>query len=111
LLACSLYAPHLARYIAYAHCRLSLPTHDDVKKNGTVDCGCDNLNPVAPVPASPIDDKQKEISRNSDWKYLETELLSLHNVTEVISNRYSSFNTKFLKSEWLKDIFHPPSIA
>lgn len=111
MLACSLYVPHLARYIAYAHCRLSLPSHDDVKKNGTIDCGCDNLNPVAPVPAAPVDDKQKEISRNGDWKYLETDQLTIGHTTLTNNIEYRTFNNPLIKDEWRKDIFHPPSVA
>ncbi len=105
-LSLSLCLPQVARYMAYARCVLS------VHSGSNSVCDCEKLNSQAPLsPALPGSDKQKEITQQTDWNYLEQDALLALQQLPVSCAVYPPPHPSFLVNNRLKDIFHPPRFA
>jgi hypothetical protein len=101
-----LYAPSAARLLAYAECSVQVLLQD--KKP---DCGC-TLNVATPVthdhPAT--DNKQKDISLKTDWKFIQQQQVRITFFTRQNVTLYRPFSQP-LYNAYYKSIFHPPGIA
>jgi hypothetical protein len=106
LLALSLYAPHMAKLLAYADCTYQRMSNEDPRL-----CDCNKIVDLDALPIVPDQpDKQKEISIKADWKYTvfgycrENALLP-----QLVKSRQAS---PFIYMPLVLgvDIFHPPQL-
>jgi hypothetical protein len=104
ILAVSLYAPHVAKLLAYADCSIQQLAHDDPRL-----CDCNQIVTADAVPLFPDQpDKQKEISIKADWKY-ETVVSYRFSDSDIsIKQIFSSIRPSFIPEQFSRSVFHPP---
>jgi len=104
LLSLSLYAPHIAKLMAYADCSIRVLTNSDPRF-----CDCNRIMDDDAVPVAPDrPDKQKDISLKADWKYTCTDAYRFQNAPLVFSSVKNNAMLFFHASLFTKGIFHPP---
>ena len=107
LLALSLYAPHMAKLLAYADCTYQRLSNEDPRL-----CDCNKIVDLDALPIIPDQpDKQKEISIKADWKYTAFGYCSLNTVLLLWVKPKQVSPYLHLPVLLGHDIFHPPRPA
>ncbi|MFL9481907.1 hypothetical protein ACI6Q2_03955 [Chitinophagaceae bacterium LWZ2-11] len=106
ILCLSLYAPHAARILVYTQCSVSVMLNDGDKQ--WCDCMLSKDATTKHSGATTLPDKQNEISKKSDWKYVALKEAA-HNIPEFILTK-KKYKTKvtILPDPLLSSVFHPP---
>jgi hypothetical protein len=105
-LAISLYAPHVAKLLAYADCSIIALTNGDPRL-----CDCNKIVDTENIPLSTNQpDKQKEISVKADWKYVGETAYRFSKPMKQTGETKSSSPDKFIAEQFLRSVFHPPQV-
>ncbi len=101
-----MYAPQIAKILAYADCTIILLTNTDPRF-----CDCNRIIDVEAIPVGEDrPNKQKELSLKADWKYLGE---TVYNFSESLSMINHPKNGKYFSWNPLAyagAIFHPPQL-
>jgi hypothetical protein len=101
-----LYAPHLAKLLAYADCTIVAITNDDPRL-----CDCNKIVDTEDIPFSTNQpDKQKDISIKSDWKYLGETAYHFSAYLPLQDTKKLSSPGHFIAEEFPRSVFHPPEV-
>ncbi len=104
MLAASLYAPHIAKLLAYADCSvMQVLSNKDPRL-----CDCNRIIDADAIPFPDQPDKQKELSLKADWKYIAQTAYNLGNLPVVNTKSAFSFPSYYIPGKYLDDIFRPP---
>lgn len=104
VLALSLYAPHVAKLLAYADCSIQMLANSDPRL-----CDCNKIIDTDAIPVgSDQPDKQKDISIKADWKYVG--VVSYHFSHTIIpaGKTFSANRFLLVPEKFPRAIFHPP---
>jgi hypothetical protein len=103
-LALSLYAPHVAKLLAYADCTIQVLAHDDPRL-----CDCNQIVTADSGPLLPDQpDKQKEISIKADWKYIAGVSYKISEDIVSVKQLFSINRASCQPEQFPSAIFHPP---
>jgi hypothetical protein len=101
-----LYAPHLAKLLAYADCSIVALTNDDPRL-----CDCNKIIDTEDIPLSTNGpDKQKDISIKSDWKYLGETAYHFSEPIALKEGKKFSSSRRFTAERFPRSVFHPPQV-
>ena len=104
LLAISLYAPHIAKILAYTDC-----TIQKINGEASTVCDCNNIIVSDGLPVYPEKtNKQKEIIAKYDWKYTGKGNFSLYHFKILSAFKGLIRGCLFIPNPIRKEIFHPP---
>lgn len=104
LLSLSLYAPHMAKILAYADCSIILLTNNDPRL-----CDCNRIISADLLPIrSDMPDKQKELSLTTDWKYTTLNVFRLQSNAAPAKEIFSGTKPLYIPQQSLQSVFHPP---
>ena len=104
MLAVSLYAPHIAKLLAYADCSvIQVLSNKDPRL-----CDCNRIVDADAIPFPDQPDKQQELSLKADWKYIAQAAYHLDNLAVANEKSGLSFFSPGISGKYLADIFHPP---
>ncbi len=104
LLSISLYAPHIAKLLAYADCSIIQLTNSDPHF-----CDCNRIIDTDAIPVAPDQpDKQKELSIKADWKYVGVGSFRFANPFTAADKAKAGESIVYLPQQSLKAVFHPP---
>ncbi len=104
ILSLSLYAPQVAKWLAYAECTALAVTMAD--KNW---CDC-MLSTDTDTDGIPATEKQKDIQFKTDWKFIvEKDILAEEPLTDAVITE-NGFYTDDLPTPAKPLIFHPPLV-
>ena len=105
ILSISLYAPHVAKLLAYADCYVIT----EMSNSDPRLCDCNRIIDSDTIPlGADQPDKQKDISLKADWKYIATEDFRPHTAVAG-TNKIQFANTDaFVTQQSLRSVFHPP---
>ena len=104
LLSISLYAPHIAKLLAYADCSIIQLTNSDPHF-----CDCNRIIDSDAIPVAPDQpNKQKEISIKADWKYVGVNVFHFTNPFLLTDQTKTTDRFVYLPLQNGKSIFHPP---
>ncbi len=102
ILSLSLYAPSVAKILAYAECSALAISQADQNW-----CDC-MLSADTDTDGIPATEKQKDIAFKTDWKYT---AVDVHDPNEPITS-VDTYHTRFIPDAllhpYLKAVFHPP---
>lgn len=102
ILSLSLYAPQVAKILAYAECSALAVTMAD---QNWCDCMFTTNTDTDGIPAT---EKQKDIQFKTDWKFTTEKNIvvgDLHNYPVSVKHSFLSFS---LPAPYLTAVFHPP---
>ena len=102
ILSISLYAPQVAKFLAYAECSALAVTMAD--KNW---CDC-MLSADTDIDGIPATEKQKDIQLKTDWKFTPEKNMVLSSQTEITVLIQNEFLLPFMPLPTKGGIFHPP---
>lgn len=102
ILSISLYAPQVAKFLAYAECSALAVTMAD--KNW---CDC-MLSADTNNDGIPATEKQKDIQLKTDWKFTPEKNMVLSSQTEITVLIQNEFLLPFMPLPTKGSIFHPP---
>lgn len=102
ILSLSLYAPSVAKILAYAECSALAISQADQKW-----CDC-MLTADTDTDGIPATEKQKDIAFKTDWKYTSIASYEPLNVIGSFDHTYTRFNPDALLQPYKKAVFHPP---
>lgn len=102
ILSFSLYAPSVAKFLAYAECSALAVSQADQNW-----CDC-MLTADTDTDGIPATEKQKDIAFKTDWKY--TTAVAYEQSTDFISldRSHTDFIADALLHPYQKAVFHPP---
>jgi hypothetical protein len=104
ILSISLYAPQVAKILAYTDCSIQVLANGD-----PFFCDCNRIIDIDAIPIAPDrQDKQKEISLKADWKYIGETNFKFFNASWVIAKTTLFYQSGFVPQPYLQSIFHPP---
>ncbi len=104
LLSISLYAPHIAKLLAYADCSIIQLTNADPRF-----CDCNRIIDSDAIPVAPDQpNKQKEISLKADWKYVSVTAFHYTNPYSLIDKAKTITPFVYIPLQNLKSVFRPP---
>src|SRR6478609_5556958 len=104
ILSLSLYAPHVAKLLAYADCTLQVLAHDDPRL-----CDCNQIVTADSGPLLPDQpDKQKEISIKADWKYIAGVSYKISQDIVPVKQIHLTNRVSYKPEQFPSSIFHPP---
>jgi hypothetical protein len=104
LLSLSLYAPHMAKILAYADCSIILLSNKDPRL-----CDCNQIITADAVPINADQpDKQKELSLKADWKYTTLNTFRLEHNPAPAKQIFPGSKPLYIPRQALRSIFHPP---
>ncbi len=106
ILVIALLAPNAARWLSYASCRTS-----DAGANANGFCECMLSNLVDYGDESTLPDKQKEISEQTDWKYISQPVIHLERPVLIHYTRVNNRHNFLYSTTFVSEIFHPPARA
>jgi hypothetical protein len=104
ILSLSLYAPQVAKWLAYAECTALAVTMAD--KNW---CDC-MLSSDTDVDGIPATEKQKDIQFKTDWKFTIAKNIVAEEIVIVAIVPKNGFYTEDLPTPGNPMIFHPPLV-
>ena len=102
ILSLSLYAPSVAKFLAYAECSALAISQADQNW-----CDC-MLTADTDTDGIPATEKQKDIAFKTDWKYTTIASYEYTDVTGVFDQTYTGFIPVALLEPYEKGVFHPP---
>ena len=104
LLSISLYAPHIAKLLAYADCSIIQLTNPNPHF-----CDCNRIIDTDAIPVAPDQpNKQKEISIKADWKYVGVTAFHCTNPYTLIDKTKEVDLSEYVPLQKLKSVFRPP---
>ena len=104
LLSISLYAPHIAKLLAYADCSIILLSNPDPHF-----CDCNRIIDTDAIPvAADQPDKQKELSVKADWKYVGVGSFRFANPFTLIDKAKANESFVYMPLQSPQAVFHPP---
>lgn len=102
ILSISLYAPQVAKFLAYAECSALAVTMAD--KNW---CDC-MLSADTDNDGIPATEKQKDIQLKTDWKFTPERNMALISQVEAVTLTLNEFLLPFIPLPTKAGVFHPP---
>lgn len=102
ILSISLYAPQVAKFLAYAECSALAVTIAD---QSWCDCMLSTDTDTDGIPAT---EKQKDIQLKTDWKFTPEKNMVLNSQTEIAVLTQKEFLLPFIPLPTKDGIFHPP---
>jgi hypothetical protein len=105
IMAFSLYLPNIAMLAAYTACEIKELSSD----KQPCDCILTSIPATDQQGAAP--DKQKEIIRQTDWKYISTAKESLDFPLSDKINGYPDFAYSRFTADFNNSVFHPPAFS
>ncbi|MFZ6023256.1 MAG: hypothetical protein ACOYVG_02235 [Bacteroidota bacterium] len=102
ILSLSLYAPQVAKFLAYAECSALAITMAD--KNWC-DCMFTENTDTDGIPAT---EKQKDIQFKTDWKFTAEKKIMLGDIDNHLLLVKNNFLQPQLPTPFLPAVFHPP---
>lgn len=102
ILSLSLYAPQVAKFLAYAECSALAITMAD---QNWCDCMFTENTDTDGIPAT---EKQKDIQFKTDWKFTAEKKITVGNIDGCLLLVKSSFLQPQLPTPFLRAVFHPP---
>ena len=104
LLCVSLYAPHMAKLMAFVDCSYVL-----LSNQSPILCDCNRIVDADMIPVAPDNpDKQKELSLKADWKYMSEIPFKMNLLQAGLSATGAEYRPAFIPQASLRSIFHPP---
>lgn len=102
ILSLSLYAPSVAKILAYAECSALAISQADQNW-----CDC-MLTADTDTDGIPATEKQKDIAFKTDWKYTSIAIYEPRSVIASIDIYHTGFIPDALLHPYQKAVFHPP---
>ncbi|HCL04737.1 MAG TPA: hypothetical protein DHW64_01670 [Chitinophagaceae bacterium] len=102
ILSLSLYAPQVAKILAYAECSALAITMAD---QNWCDCMFTTDTDTDGIPAT---EKQKDIQFKTDWKFTPEKNIVVATIKAYPASTKNSFISFQLPAPYLKAVFHPP---
>jgi hypothetical protein len=104
LIAFSLYAPSVAKILAYADCTIVVLSNNESEL-----CDCTKFIDAASIPLSNEEShQQKQLAFKTDWKYILSNNPLFCTGFTPISPKISKLSFLRFPSPFLKSIFRPP---
>lgn len=102
LLSLSLYAPHVAKFLAYAECSALAITMAD---KDWCDCMFTTDTDTDGIPAT---EKQKDILFKTDWKFTTEKNIAVNDLNKYTRSPKNDFIAAQLPWPYIGAVFHPP---
>ena len=106
ILIIALLAPNAARWLALSACKTDFIAG---KANGF--CLCEFNNLFTDNKETSLPNNQKEITEQTDWKYITEGLFRLRAPVDNVLSNYPDAAGCYYTCSFLKNIFHPPCIG
>lgn len=105
LIAFSLYAPSIAKMMAYADCSIQVLSNKE-----PLLCDCIKIIGLDQVPMSADEtNQQQKLAQQTDWKFTVNHPFYLPNWKVAINNEFNEFYLAKIPAQRAFSIFHPPS--
>lgn len=106
LVALSLYAPSVAKLLAYTDCSIQI-----LANSNPLLCDCTKFLSDNQVPLSPDENNQQQkLSQKTDWKFTLLTKYQISNCKFSITTKYIDLKTTNLPPQRAASIFHPPCV-
>jgi len=104
ILSLSLYAPQVAKFLAYAECSALALTMADQNW-----CDC-MLTADTDTDGIPATEKQKDIQFKTDWKFTAEKIIMLGSINDCLVPVKKTSLSFPLPDPFLSAVFHPPLV-
>ena len=106
LVALSLYAPSVAKLLAYTDCSIQI-----LANSNPLLCDCTKFLSDDQIPlSSDENNQQQKLSQKTDWKFTLLAKYQISNCTFLIIIKYIDLIAINLPPQRANSIFHPPSV-
>jgi hypothetical protein len=105
LIAFSLYAPSIAKMMAYADCSIQVLSNKE-----PLLCDCIKIIGLDKIPMSADEtNQQQKLSQQTDWKFTVTNQFILQKDITLIKLQFNQFYSSRLPDQRVYSFFHPPA--